>query len=380
MKLRFAALLAPFLLAASPAAAANSALDEARALTSKATVEYDVGHFDQALELYTSAPRESIRSASRSLFDIAQCHRLLGHFERAIFFFHGYLRECSPTSAEPRAGREAPRRLAEAARRPEGRPTRRSGSEARPRMPPLRRPRPRRRRLRHRPRPRTTRISTTAVLRLPPRGTEIARAAHRRPPPRPASAWSSSVSAHSKGCTRSRCRTRSPRCRPSDGTWNQRDESNYNSGKSAASAATILFVMGGVAVEHRCLAHPGSAGPGRTRSPPASAPLPRGLSAGPSRPLLARRPTRRRDLAGVEDETGQTPPSHPSHGGIGAALAGISRTPSSCWRSRSSKPCNALPGAPHEERHRRRRLAGQPERRGIPPESTTGRVARARSR
>jgi tetratricopeptide (TPR) repeat protein len=93
MKARFAALLvAASCLVAIPAAAANPnpALQEARELTSRATVEYDVGHFDQALELYTRAYERYPKPAL--LFDIGQCHRQLGHYERAIFFYQGYLR------------------------------------------------------------------------------------------------------------------------------------------------------------------------------------------------------------------------------------------------------------------------------------------------
>ncbi len=91
MKLRLAALLVGLsCTTALPAAAANPALDEARQLTSRASVEYDVGHFDQALDLYAKAYERYPKPAL--LFDIGQCHRLLGHFERAIFFYQGYLR------------------------------------------------------------------------------------------------------------------------------------------------------------------------------------------------------------------------------------------------------------------------------------------------
>jgi tetratricopeptide (TPR) repeat protein len=91
MKLRFGVALVAVFLASGPAWAANPPLEEARALTRKATVEYDVGHFDQALDLYTKAYELYPKPAL--LFDIAQCHRQLGHYERALFFFHGYLRE-----------------------------------------------------------------------------------------------------------------------------------------------------------------------------------------------------------------------------------------------------------------------------------------------
>jgi tetratricopeptide (TPR) repeat protein len=91
MKLRFGGVLVALLFACTSAWAAKPPLEEARALTRKATVEYDVGHFDQALDLYTKAYELYPKPAL--LFDIAQCHRLLGHYERALFFFHGYLRE-----------------------------------------------------------------------------------------------------------------------------------------------------------------------------------------------------------------------------------------------------------------------------------------------
>jgi tetratricopeptide (TPR) repeat protein len=91
MRLRLAVLLVPILLAAGPATAADSALQEARKLTSAAMVEYNVGRFERALELYTKAYERYPKPVL--LFDLGQCHRQLGHFERALFFFHGYLRE-----------------------------------------------------------------------------------------------------------------------------------------------------------------------------------------------------------------------------------------------------------------------------------------------
>src|SRR5580700_2812329 len=96
MKLRVLLLLAPLAgLASVPvsrsALAAETPLEEARALTSKATVEYNVGRFQQALELYTKAYERLPKPAL--LFNIGQCHRLLGHYEQALFFYHGFLRE-----------------------------------------------------------------------------------------------------------------------------------------------------------------------------------------------------------------------------------------------------------------------------------------------
>ena len=93
MKLWSIALLVPILVAAAPASAADSvqALKEARKLTGEATVEYNVGHFERALDLYAEAYERYPKPAL--LFDLGQCHRQLGHYERAIFFFQGYLRE-----------------------------------------------------------------------------------------------------------------------------------------------------------------------------------------------------------------------------------------------------------------------------------------------
>jgi tetratricopeptide (TPR) repeat protein len=88
---RVAALVVPLLLCAPASNAADGTLEQAKALVSRATVEYNVGRFDQALELYTQAYEKYPKPAL--LFNIGQCHKLLGHYERALFFYHGYLRE-----------------------------------------------------------------------------------------------------------------------------------------------------------------------------------------------------------------------------------------------------------------------------------------------
>jgi tetratricopeptide (TPR) repeat protein len=94
-----AAFLAPLALYAPASLAGESALEEAKALVSRATVEYNVGRFDQALELYTQAYEKYSKPAL--LFNIGQCHRLLGHYERALFFYHGYLREQPEATNRP---------------------------------------------------------------------------------------------------------------------------------------------------------------------------------------------------------------------------------------------------------------------------------------
>jgi tetratricopeptide (TPR) repeat protein len=91
--------LAPSLLYAPAILASESALEQAKTLVSRATVEYNVGRFDQALELYTQAYEKYPKPAL--LFNIGQCHRLLGHYERALFFYHGYLREQPEAANRP---------------------------------------------------------------------------------------------------------------------------------------------------------------------------------------------------------------------------------------------------------------------------------------
>jgi tetratricopeptide (TPR) repeat protein len=54
-------------------------------------VEYDAGEFDKALEDATRAyeldPRPEL------LFNLGQCHRALGHWQQAEFFYRGFLRQ-----------------------------------------------------------------------------------------------------------------------------------------------------------------------------------------------------------------------------------------------------------------------------------------------
>jgi tetratricopeptide (TPR) repeat protein len=64
---------------------------EAKAEVERAEVQYKLGRFDEALEGYSRA--YELVNAPGLLFDIGQCHRNLKSYERAIFFFEGYLRE-----------------------------------------------------------------------------------------------------------------------------------------------------------------------------------------------------------------------------------------------------------------------------------------------
>jgi hypothetical protein len=64
---------------------------EAERLVKQSIVEYNVGDFDAALADVTKAYK--LRPAPALLFNIGQCHRALHHWEKAEFFYRGYLRE-----------------------------------------------------------------------------------------------------------------------------------------------------------------------------------------------------------------------------------------------------------------------------------------------
>jgi hypothetical protein len=86
------ALLLGVALAAPPAPAAeDSAKERARGPFEKAQIQYKVGHFQEALEGYSRA--YELFPAPAFLFNIGQCHKNLKNYERAVFFFEGYLRE-----------------------------------------------------------------------------------------------------------------------------------------------------------------------------------------------------------------------------------------------------------------------------------------------
>ncbi|MHB8418063.1 MAG: hypothetical protein ACYDCL_08300 [Myxococcales bacterium] len=63
----------------------------ARDLAKRSMVEYDAGDFDKALadaqQAYELTPLPGL------LFNLGQCHRALHHWERAEFFYRGYLRK-----------------------------------------------------------------------------------------------------------------------------------------------------------------------------------------------------------------------------------------------------------------------------------------------
>lgn len=71
-------------------AAASPATDkEARAKFGSAQAAYEVGKFEKALELYGEA--YNLKPLPAFLFNMAQCHKQLGNFERALFFYRRFL-------------------------------------------------------------------------------------------------------------------------------------------------------------------------------------------------------------------------------------------------------------------------------------------------
>ncbi|MBX3275742.1 MAG: tetratricopeptide repeat protein [Sandaracinaceae bacterium] len=88
-----AAALACALAAASASAQGGdeAARVRARELARGATAEYNLGRFEDALRGYEAA--YEVFPAPQLLFNLGQCHRELGHHERAIFFYERYLAE-----------------------------------------------------------------------------------------------------------------------------------------------------------------------------------------------------------------------------------------------------------------------------------------------
>jgi tetratricopeptide (TPR) repeat protein len=75
--------------AGSPLAAPRK--EQAKGEFERAQIQYKLGHFQEALEGYSRA--YELFPAPAFLFNIGQCHKNLKHYERALFFFEGYLRE-----------------------------------------------------------------------------------------------------------------------------------------------------------------------------------------------------------------------------------------------------------------------------------------------
>ncbi len=85
-------LFVPMLLVlAAGLAFADDAKQEAKKHFNLAEQHYKLGRFKDALQEYSIA--YELAPLAGFLFNIGQCHRLLGNHERAVFFYEGYLRE-----------------------------------------------------------------------------------------------------------------------------------------------------------------------------------------------------------------------------------------------------------------------------------------------
>jgi len=77
------------------AMAQGSRIEQAKVLVAAADIDYRLARFPEALDGYTRA--YELYPVPALLFNIAQCHRNLKDYDKAIFFFEGYLRD-APTA------------------------------------------------------------------------------------------------------------------------------------------------------------------------------------------------------------------------------------------------------------------------------------------
>lgn len=93
---------------ASPKTTARRAGDadeaKARALFKSGQTAYDVGEFAPALEHYTEAYK--VKALPGFLFNIGQCHRQLGNFKEAAFFFGRFIDNSKPEAPNIELARE----------------------------------------------------------------------------------------------------------------------------------------------------------------------------------------------------------------------------------------------------------------------------------
>lgn len=81
--------VAPLSARASGEDAGPDVESQARAKFAEGNISYDLAEFQKALDAYSEAYR--LMPLPGFLFNIAQCHRQLGHPERAGFFYRRYL-------------------------------------------------------------------------------------------------------------------------------------------------------------------------------------------------------------------------------------------------------------------------------------------------
>lgn len=84
-------------LVAPAGAAGPTRREQAKVAVEKGETDYKLGRFEEALAEYSHA--YELFPAPALLFNLGQCHKQLKNYERAIFFFEGYLRdESRPTN------------------------------------------------------------------------------------------------------------------------------------------------------------------------------------------------------------------------------------------------------------------------------------------
>lgn len=83
-------------LAAGKGAAKSGAETAAKAEFKKGQTAYNLGRFDEALSFFSKA--YEIKALPPILFNIAQCHRQLANYERAVFFYRRFLEMSPPGS------------------------------------------------------------------------------------------------------------------------------------------------------------------------------------------------------------------------------------------------------------------------------------------
>jgi tetratricopeptide (TPR) repeat protein len=220
-------------LAFASAAGAQTALDAAKGYTRQATVEYNVGHFEQALELYGKA-YEALPTPVL-LFDIGQCHRMLGRAERAIFFFEGYLRDQPGAPNRPLVEqllRDLHKQLDEQRAAAQAEEQQRAAASSPAPVAPIA------------PGAQATVPADTVAARAPRRYPEL-----RIPGLATAGAGVVLIgTAVGLGLHASSLSNEISRLSSQNGTWSAHYQSDYEAGKTSATAATVLSVAGGVAL------------------------------------------------------------------------------------------------------------------------------------
>ena len=219
-------------------AMADAPLDRAKALAAQAEVEYKLAHFQEALDKYSAA--YATYASAGLLFNIGQCHKMLKHHERAIFFFQGYLRD-KPSATNRATVLEL---IAESRRELERERAERSSRSAVPPPPAASTPTP------SAPYP----IYVSVPMALPRTPDDIRAEKRRAEVLLVAGAVTASVGAVLVGTgvyfgLRSQSAARElEELASTRGAWSADAQSTYDAGKSSATAATILYVAGGVAL------------------------------------------------------------------------------------------------------------------------------------